>query len=165
VKPSPALHQPGYLARLAIGILMILVAVNGISTLAACTAEGGTPASAMRSFMQAADKMDIDRAYASFVPTEATRDEIEKLVGDQVLFQGFQDIKVDRWVVFAPPDSQRGRLTGTISYSSGHTGKFDAVLAQTPDGWRLVEVNITAPGERIIQFGIQRAESTITPSR
>jgi hypothetical protein len=163
VKLSVSNWNARYKHILLISLLIFVWFLIGVPALAGCGANGGTPAGTMRAFLHAADKQDIDQAYATFATDEVQREDIDKLVKDQVLFQGFQDLKVDKWVVFAPPNSQRGRLTGTISYSSGHVGKFETEMLQTSNGWRLTQVNITVPGERVIQFGLQRAEPTTTP--
>jgi hypothetical protein len=154
---------PSQACRSIVATILLLLVIGVSFLTAACSGNGSSPANTMRAFIQAAEKQDFDRAYASFVIDEVSADEVRKLAGDPVLFQGFQELKVDRWVVFAPPQSDRGRLTGTISYSSGHTGKFDAEMLQTPNGWRLTNVNIVVSSERIVNFGLQA--TTATPGR
>jgi hypothetical protein len=132
-------------------------------TLVACGGDGASPAGTMRAFMQAAAAQDAESAFAQFVAEETSKSEVEKLISDPVLYQGFQDLKVDRWVVFSPPQSDRGRLLGSIVYSSGHTGKYEADMLQTSRGWRLTQVTITVSSERIVYFGLQ--ESTPTPPK
>ena len=138
----------------SLGSVWSVLALLSVAALAACgLANGGSgPAATVRDFMQAAESRDLDRAYGAFAPQEVARSEIEALVSDQVLFEHFEDIKVDRWVIFAPPDSNRGRLTGTVAYTSGHSGRFEAEMVQGKNGWRLTRVNIIVGREKLRDY-------------
>ncbi len=105
----------------------------------------------MRSFMLAGEGRDLETAH-SLLAMDADAQEIDSLLRDPVLFDGFQDLKVDRWMVYAPPDSDRGKLTGSLAYRGGFTGKFDADLVQGKEGWRISRLSLVVSRDKLQQY-------------
>ncbi|MCL4533995.1 MAG: hypothetical protein M1370_02415 [Bacteroidetes bacterium] len=132
-------------------MLLLVALAMGV---AACGQANGnsTPAATVRNFMLAGEAHDFDRAYSLFATDEMDRTQIEALLKDYVLFDRFEDLKVDRWMVFAPPDSDRGRLVGTLAYGGGYGGRFEAEMLQRKDGWRLTKMNIIVSREKLQQY-------------
>ncbi len=102
--------------------------------------------------MQAGAARDIDAAYATFADGETSRKEVESLINDYVLFENFQGLKIERWGVYASPNTDRGKLTGTLSYKGGHTGRFEAEMVQVKGGWKIAKTNITVGRDKLQEY-------------
>jgi hypothetical protein len=134
----------GLAAALLLGMLLAAAACGAASG-------SGTPSATMRTFMQTAAAGEMDAARAQLA-TDADTDQIDSLLRDFVLFEGFQELKVDKWAVYASPNSDRGKLTGSLSYTKGYTGKFEAEMVQGRDGWRISRLSIVVGRDKLQEY-------------
>lgn len=166
ITPGRKIPTAPNMIRLLTSALFACILLTSAILLACGTANGNsTPAATVRNFMQAGEARDLDHAYSLFATDEVPRSEVEALVRDYVLFEHFEDLKVDRWMVFAPPDSDRGRLTGTLAYSGGYSGRFEAEMLQRKDGWRLTKINVVVSREKLQQYQQPTIDALATPTK
>lgn len=50
------------------------------------------------------------------------------------------------------PQGMRAHVEGTVTYSEGYLGTFQAVLGQENGKWKLFSINITVPPQKIEQY-------------
>lgn len=111
-------------------------------------------------FMDAMAAQDSAAAYALFSPRaqrQTTLAALEKMSAGKnyVLFEGYRSVTVESLNMSAAfntnPDLPQGtvaKVTGTIKYQGNFTGRFEAVLEQTPQGWSLHSINVTVPPDK-----------------
>jgi hypothetical protein len=73
-----------------------------------------------------------------------------------VLFDGYRSVTVENINISAAfntnPDLPQGtvaKVNGTIAYKGGFTGRFEAVLEQEGNKWRLFNINVTVPPDKL----------------
>ena len=138
---------------------VLCVALLGTGAFKALS-ERGNVEQAVDEFMQAMAEKDTDTAYALFsarAQRQTNLSDLEKLLegNNYVLFDGYQSATVETINLSAAfntnPDLPQGtvaNVTGTIAYTDGFTGRFEAVLEQAGDEWRLFNINITVPPDK-----------------
>lgn len=112
-------------------------------------------------FMSAMARRDTDAAYALF-STRAQRhvslSQIEELLegNNFVLFDGYQSASVMNLNLSAAfntnPDLPQGtvaKVNGVVTYEGGYTGSFNAMLEQEKGEWRLFNIHVTVPPNKL----------------
>ncbi|MEJ2211208.1 MAG: hypothetical protein P8129_19505 [Anaerolineae bacterium] len=112
-------------------------------------------------FMQAMAGRDIDSAYA-FISTRSKRttprSELEELLqgNNYMLFDGYESLHIASINLGARlqtnPDLPQGTVatvSGQITYEGGYDGRFEAILEQEEDEWRIHSIRITVPPDKL----------------
>ena len=112
-------------------------------------------------FMSAMAAKNTEQAYTIF-STRAQRQtklaDLAKLLAgnNYALFDGYQSVSVANMNfttgLNSNPDVPQGNVVtvnGTVKYSGGFTGRFDAVLEQENGEWRLDGVNVVVSPDKI----------------
>lgn len=168
--PAAQPPRPSHTGRnilIVLGIALVLLVCAGVCVVA--VGGGLFQAAGSRddvqkvvdTFMVDMAKRDSNAAYNLF-STRAQRHvshaDVEKLLegNNFVLFQGYQSISVEGIQFTAAantnPDVPQGTVatvSGTVSYLGGFTGHFEAVLEQEDGAWRLFNINVTVPPDKI----------------
>jgi hypothetical protein len=111
-------------------------------------------------FMKTMELKDFDKAYALFSPHTQRRipiTSVEEMAQGKYygLFEGYQSLVAQNVNLTAPlitnpfdPIDLVAKVTGTILYKDGITGKFTASLEKVNGEWRISDVNVSAPPEK-----------------
>lgn len=112
------------------------------------------------SFMTSMVEKDTESAYALF-STRAQRQikisELDKMLegNNYYLFDGYRSIEIGNLNVSKSfntnqdmPQGTVATVDGTISYSNGFQGRFEAVLEKEGDVWPLHSINVTVPPDK-----------------
>jgi hypothetical protein len=112
-------------------------------------------------FMRAMVNQDSETAYALF-STRSQKNtalsDVEKLLqgNNFALFDGYQSLSVTNINIKAAfntnPDMPQGTIaevSGTITYNNNFIGKFTSVLEEENDEWKLFNINVTIPPDKL----------------
>jgi hypothetical protein len=164
--PPPTKKSNRNLFLIAGGLILVICLCLG-----ACLALGGASfvkvfqekapvEKVIDSFMQAMVANDTEKAFALFSTRARRQIKIDSLKdmlegNNYVLFEGYQSVSVQNinmtTGVNTNPDVPQGlvaKVNGTITYSGGFTGSFNAVLQKEGDQWYLDAINITVPPDK-----------------
>lgn len=137
----------------------VCVVLTGTGILKALT-ERGAVEKVVDEFMRAMADRDAEKAYTFFSPRAQRRIRVadleKQLQGNNyVLFDGYQKSTVQNINLSANlntnPDLPQGmvaKVNGTLTYRNGFTGRFDAILEQEGDTWRLFNINVVVPPDK-----------------
>jgi hypothetical protein len=138
-----------------LGAVTIGRAIFSIST------EQATITPVIDRFMQAMSRRDTDAAYRIF-SSRAQRQtpiaDLEAMVEEPnyVLFEGYQSVAIQSTnltsAINTDPDKPQGSVatvSGTVTYTDGTTGTFQATLEKESGEWRLFFINVTVPPGKI----------------
>ena len=112
-------------------------------------------------FMKLMVERDTETAYSLFsrrVQKQIEISELEKMIQGKnyVLFEGYQSVEITNinlsTAVNTDQNLPQGRVatvTGIVHYSGNISGKFDAVLEKEGETWRLHNIYITVPPDKI----------------
>jgi hypothetical protein len=133
---------------IAPGVLLILALL-----LAACSAmTNSEQGKIVTQFMTAMLNKDIPTASALF-PTGSEAEigpQLEGLIGTQFyLFEGYQSITVTSINVSTEGGQTSATLEGNVAYAGELTGSFQAAFVKEGDAWKLANINITVPPEKL----------------
>jgi uncharacterized SAM-binding protein YcdF (DUF218 family) len=121
--------------------------------LTACSAMANTDqAKLVAQFMTAMLNRDIAAAAALF-PTGSEAEispQLEGLINTQFyLFEGYKDIAVTSINVSTEGGQTTATLEGTVAYDGEVKGNFEAEFVKEGDAWKLTNINITVPPEKL----------------
>jgi len=139
---------------------ILCIAVIGVSGFKV-GAEKAPVESVLGTFMKDMEAKDFKSAYALFSPRsqrQVPMSDLEKMGqgNNYVLFEGYESITIQNLNLTAAantnPDMPQGTVasvTATISYKGGFTGKLTAVLEKVDNEWKLFNINVTVPPDKI----------------
>jgi hypothetical protein len=168
VATPPPIKKSNKTLLLVIGGMLLVICI----CIVLCVALGGTsllkiyqerePVSkVIDSFMQAMVQKDTQKAFELF-STRAQKQikmgDLNKLLegNNYVLFDGYQRIEIGNLNISKAfntnenlPQGTVAKVNGTIFYTGGFTGRFDAVLEKEGDTWHLFNINVTVPPNKL----------------
>ncbi|MFT3890296.1 MAG: nuclear transport factor 2 family protein [Anaerolineales bacterium] len=112
-------------------------------------------------FMKAMLQKDTEKAYSLFsarVRRQIDISELEKMIkgNNYILFEGYQSIEINNFKVSTSvntnqnlPQGKVATVNGIVYYSGDIAGKFDAVLEKEGDTWRIHNINVTVPPDKL----------------
>jgi hypothetical protein len=114
------------------------------------------------SFMSAMEDKDTQKAY-SYFSTQAQNQiaisDLEKLLegNNYVLFEDYQNVSIEN-ISFSTgfstfqnaPKGSVANLSAIVSYSGGFKGRLTAVLEQENGQWRLYNINVVVPPDKLL---------------
>jgi hypothetical protein len=84
--------------------------------------------------------------------------DLESLLGDEkfVLFDGYEKAELTYLNIgstfstdSSKPQGTTARTRGVVTYAGGHTGHFEAVLELEAGKWKLYNINVTVPPDKV----------------
>jgi hypothetical protein len=111
-------------------------------------------------FMQDMVAKDIESAYDLFSPRSQRQTpsaDLEKMIqgNNYKIFEGYESLSLENFNLRAAantnPDVPQGTIAeavGSVSYTGGFTGKFNAVLEKVDGLWKFFYINIAIPPDK-----------------
>lgn len=136
---------------LIVSILILAMAVASCGLI-----PGGKESHAVvKSFMEAAAAKDIDTAVNLFPSpaTEALRKDIEEFILDNyVLFEGYQDVKMQSINVQFSDKGDTAEYGGDVTYAGDFKGWVEAELVKVGEDWKLTWINVEVSQEKLEDY-------------
>ena len=134
--------------KLILGICLLLASI-----LAACGAlTSSDQGKVVGEFMNAMLNKNIPVAVALF-PTGSEAEmtpQLENLLANQYyLFEGYQSITVTSIDISAGADQSTAELEGMVTYDNDFEGVFQAELLEEGDSWKLTNITVNVPEEKV----------------
>lgn len=151
------------LVALAIGLCLcaVICVIAGGTGIVRVALERDDVELVLDQFMQAMARKDVDAAYALYsarAQRQMPRSRLEELLqgNNLALFDGYTSLQVMNLniskAINTNPDLPQGtiaKVSGSVSYEGGFTGRFEAILERENDAWKLHYINITVPPDKI----------------
>jgi hypothetical protein len=133
---------------------LLIVTVLGLA-LAGCSAMTNTEqGKVVTQFMTAMLGKDVATASGLF-PTGSEAEigpQLEGLLASQFyLFEGYQSISVTSINVSTQEGQTTAELEGNVTYAGNVKGTFQASLVKEDEAWKLTNININVPQEKLPQ--------------
>ena len=140
---------PNYLRTVNTLIALILLAL----CLSACSAlTNSSQGQVVSQFMTAMLNRDVTAAVALFpAGSEAEiQPQLEVMLADQYyLFDGYQSITVTSLNTSLAEGQSTTELEGQVTYTGEITGTFQASLFKEGETWKLTNINLNVPEEKV----------------
>ncbi len=126
--------------------------------------ERGNVEASVDEFMQVMVARDTDTAYDLFssrVKRQMDASTVEEMISEAnyALFDGYQSVEIHNINISTGfntnknlPQGQVATVDGIVTYDSEYTGQFEAVLEQEDGTWRLHNINITVPPNKMKDY-------------
>lgn len=165
---TPLIKKSNRNRFLIIGGMLLVICVCAVICIAAggvglfqINKEKAPLESVLDSFMLAMVARDTDKAFDLFsirAQRQLSIDDMNEMLegNNSVLFEGYQSLELQNIKISKAvntnqnlPQGTVANVNGIIYYDSDFTGTFTAVLEKEGDNWRLHNINVTVPPNKI----------------